>query len=47
VPVIGLLPFSYGLMMAQSKEIYCFTSPNDPFSVAVRNAAGHIVKSAK
>jgi MinD-like ATPase involved in chromosome partitioning or flagellar assembly len=47
VPVIGLLPFSYGLMMAQSKEIYCFTSPNDPFSVAVRNAAEHIVKSTQ
>jgi MinD-like ATPase involved in chromosome partitioning or flagellar assembly len=47
VPVIGLVPFSYGLMMAQSKEIYCFTSPNDQFSVAVRDAAERIVKSVK
>ncbi len=47
VPIIGVLPFSYGLMMAQSKEIYCFTSPRDPFSVATRNAAEYILKNAK
>lgn len=47
VPVIGLLPFSYGLMMAQSRHVYCFTSPNDRFSVATRNVAEYILKSAK
>ena len=29
LPVIGVLPFSYGLMMSQSKTICCHTSAND------------------
>jgi MinD-like ATPase involved in chromosome partitioning or flagellar assembly len=45
VPVIGVLPFSYGLMMAQSKQVYCFASPNDPFSLATKAAAEKILKS--
>jgi hypothetical protein len=47
VPIIGILPFSYGLMLAQSKEIYCFTSPKDPFSLATRTAAEYILKNTK
>ena len=47
VPIIGILPFSYGLMMAQSKEVYCFTSPKDPFSLATRTAAEYILKNTK
>jgi len=46
VPIIGVLPFSYGLMMAQSKQVYCFTSPSDPFSVAVKGAAERIIRSS-
>ena len=45
VPVIGVLPFSYGLMMAQSKQVYSFTSPNDPFSLATKATAEKILKS--
>jgi len=45
VPVIGVLPFSYGLMMAQSKQVYSFTSPNDPFSIAVKAAAERIIRN--
>jgi MinD-like ATPase involved in chromosome partitioning or flagellar assembly len=45
VPVIGVLPFSYGLMMAQSKQVYSFASPNDPFSLATKAAAEKILKS--
>ncbi len=47
VPIIGVLPFSYGLMMAQSKQVYCFTCPRDPFSVATSTAAEQILKSTK
>jgi MinD-like ATPase involved in chromosome partitioning or flagellar assembly len=47
IPVLGVLPFSYGLMMAQSKQVYCFSSPNDPFSVAARATAEQILKSTK
>jgi len=47
VPVIGVLPFSYGLMMAQSKQVYCFSSPSDPFSVAIKAAAERIVQSSR
>ncbi len=47
VPIIGVLPFSYGLMMAQSKQIYCFASPSDPFSVAIKAAAGKILQSSR
>jgi len=43
VPVIGVLPFSYGLMMAQSKQVYSFSSPSDPFSVAIKAAAQKIL----
>lgn len=39
VPVIGILPFSYRFMLAQSKDVYCFTSPNDPFSVGIKKIA--------
>ena len=45
VPVIGVLPFSYGLMMAQSKQVYSFASPNDPFSLATKATAEKIFKS--
>lgn len=45
VPVIGVLPFSYGLMMTQSKQVYCFASPNDPYSLAVTAASEKILKS--
>lgn len=45
VPVIGVLPFSYGLMMAQSKQVYSFASPNDPFSLATKATAEKILKS--
>jgi len=47
MPIIGILPFSYGLMMAQSRSVYCFTSPNDPFSVATRAMAQKILNSTK
>jgi MinD-like ATPase involved in chromosome partitioning or flagellar assembly len=47
VPIIGVLPFSYGLMMAQSKQVYCFSSPSDPFSVAVKTAAEKILQSSR
>jgi len=47
VPTIGVLPFSYGLMMAQSKQVYSFSSPNDPFSVAVKAAAQKILQSSR
>jgi len=47
VPIIGILPFSYGLMMAQSKEVYSYTSPGDLFSVAVRAAAEYILRNAR
>lgn len=45
VPVIGMLPFSYGLMMTQSRQMFCFTSPDDPFSAATRNVAEYMLKS--
>lgn len=47
VPIIGVLPFSYGLMMAQSKQVYCFSSPRDPFSVAIKAAAEKILQSSR
>ena len=47
VPVIGVLPFSYGLMIAQSKEVYSFSSPSDPFSVAIKAAAQKILQSSR
>jgi MinD-like ATPase involved in chromosome partitioning or flagellar assembly len=46
-PVLGVIPFSYGLMMAQSKQVYCFASPNDPFSIAVKAMAGMICKAVQ
>jgi len=46
VSVVGVLPFSYGLMMAQSKQVYSYAAPNDPFSLAVKAAAEKILKSA-
>ncbi len=45
VSVAGVLPFSYGLMMAQSKQVYCYAAPNDPFSLAVKATADKILKS--
>jgi len=42
VPVIGILPFSYRFMLAQSKDVYCFTSPTDPFSVGIKKIAEKI-----
>ena len=45
VSVIGVLPFSYGLMMAQSKQVYSYVSPNDPFSLAIKAAAEKILRS--
>ena len=47
VPILGVLPFSYGLMMAQSKQVYCFSSPRDPFSVAVKAVAEKILQSQR
>ncbi len=41
--VIGVLPFSYALMTSQSKELYCYTSPDDPFSVEMRTIAEKIL----
>jgi hypothetical protein len=32
-------------MMAQSKQVYSFASPNDPFSLATKAAAEKILKS--
>jgi len=45
LPVIGVLPFSYGLMMSQSKTICCHTSANDPFSTATRTVAGKLLEN--
>jgi MinD-like ATPase involved in chromosome partitioning or flagellar assembly len=45
--VIGVFPFSYGLMMAQSKQVYSFTYPNDPFSLAIKATAEKILKSCQ
>lgn len=45
LPVIGVLPFSYGLMMSQSKTICCHTSANDPFSTAARTVAGKLLEN--
>jgi MinD-like ATPase involved in chromosome partitioning or flagellar assembly len=43
VPVIGVLPFSYDLMMAQSRGVYCYASPGDPFSLAVKAVAERMI----
>ena len=40
--VMGILPFSYALMNSQSKELFCYTSPDDPFSVEMRTIAEKI-----
>lgn len=45
LPVIGVLPFSYGLMMSQSKTICRHTSANDPFSTAARTVAGKLLEN--
>ena len=47
VSVVGVFPFSYGLMMAQSKQVYSFAHPNDPFSVAIKATAEKILKSCQ
>jgi len=47
VPILGVLPFSYGLMMTQSRQVYCFTCPSDPFSAATRAMAEKILDSIK
>ncbi len=44
LPVIGVLPFSYCLMMAQSKDVCCFTSPDEPFSIEMKKIAGRILE---
>jgi MinD-like ATPase involved in chromosome partitioning or flagellar assembly len=41
--VMGILPFSYALMTSQSKELFCYTSPDDPFSVEMRTIAEKIL----
>jgi len=47
LPVIGAVPFSYGCMLAQSREVYCLASPEDPFSKALKTIAEKIVESNK
>jgi MinD-like ATPase involved in chromosome partitioning or flagellar assembly len=42
IPVVGVIPFSYNLMMNQSKSLLSLTSPKDPFSVEIRATAEKI-----
>jgi len=47
LPVIGILPFSYGCMLTQSRQVHCFSSPEDPLSTGLRKVTEEIVKSNK
>lgn len=47
VPVVGVLPFSYGLMMTQSRQVYSFAHPADPLSVAIRETARKILSNTE
>jgi len=43
VPVAGVIPFSYGLMMTQSRQVFSYAHPEDPLSEAVRRTAEKIL----
>jgi septum site-determining protein MinD len=47
LPVAGILPFSYSCMLAQSREMYSYTYPNDPFSSGLKAAAEKIMEQNK
>jgi len=44
-PVVGVLPFSYNFMVAQSKQVHCYASPNDPFSIEMKRIAERILSN--